>query len=127
MNTEHRGGSGSSGERTLGLDEVVTQITVKCMGRTYRATRTAPGLLAITDITDITKPEPLGSARRLTGQGTPCSWEVRTPSGQALAQSSELIDTLATLGEHIRRRWRLASREHAPPLTVQPASRAFTT
>ncbi len=82
--------------RALGLEEVTSRTTVvKCMGRTYGATTTAKGAVAIADITDITRPMPLGIAL-LDGAG---AWEVRSVGGRSLALARDLLHAVAVLRE----------------------------
>ncbi len=81
--------------RALGLDEVTSRTTVvKCMGRTYGAAR-ARGAVAISDITDISRPVPLGTAV-VDGTG---AWEVRGVGGRGLASVRDLLHAVAVLRE----------------------------
>jgi len=81
--------------RVLGLDEVTSRTTVvKCMGRTYGAT-SAQGTVAISDITDITRPVPLGTALP-DGTG---AWEVRGVGGRSLSPARDLLHAVAVLRE----------------------------
>lgn len=81
--------------RVLGLDEVTSRTTVvKCMGRTYGAT-SALGTVAISDITDITRPMPLGDVL-LDGTG---AWEVRSVGGRSLTSARDLLHAVAVLRE----------------------------
>jgi hypothetical protein len=80
----------------LGLDEVTSRTTVvKCMGRTYGATSAQGTAVAISDITDITRPVPLGDALQ-DGTG---AWEVRSSSGRSLTSARDLLHAVAVLRE----------------------------
>ena len=59
-------------ERVFEIDEVSGQTTVKCMGRTFSAVA-VDGEVAIADVTDITRPIPLGVAR---ARGTDGAWRI---------------------------------------------------
>ncbi|WP_405015767.1 hypothetical protein OHV05_00685 [Kitasatospora sp. NBC_00070] len=65
---------------------------VKCMGRTY-GTAPAQGAVAVTDITDITCPVPLGDALP-DGTG---AWEVRSVGGRDLAPARDLLHAVSLL------------------------------
>ncbi|MGF1425365.1 hypothetical protein [Kitasatospora sp. LaBMicrA B282] len=80
--------------RILRIDEVTARpTTVKCMGRTYAATAVAD-TVQIQDLTDITNPRPVGSARPSPGNG---SWEIQDPRGAILAETADLLHALSLL------------------------------
>ncbi|GAA1878204.1 hypothetical protein [Streptantibioticus ferralitis] len=66
--------------------------TVKCMGRTY-GTAATDGTIAISDLTDITHPVPLGTARA-NDTGT---WEVHTTRGVHVTRTPDLLQAVAVL------------------------------
>src|ERR1700759_1959109 len=82
----------------LGLDGVTSCATaIKCMGRTY-GVAPVDGGVGISDLTDITRPIPLGTARA-DGSG---NWEVRTVDGTLLTGTPDLLHAVAALR---RSRW----------------------
>ncbi len=79
--------------RVLGLDEVTSRTTaVKCMGRTYGVTAT-DDVITIDDLSDITHPVLLGTARP-NDSGT---WEIRTACGTRLTETRDLLHAVAVL------------------------------
>ncbi|MCX4744002.1 hypothetical protein OG455_00485 [Kitasatospora sp. NBC_01287] len=67
-------------------------LRVKCMGRTYAVVATGDHI-AVSDVTDITRPLPLGSAVP-AGSGL---WDIHTPDGRALLRTDELLRALVAL------------------------------
>jgi hypothetical protein len=66
--------------------------TVKCMGRTY-GTAATDGTVTICDLTDITRPVPLGTAQA-NETGT---WEIRTIRGVHVTRTLDLLHAVAAL------------------------------
>jgi hypothetical protein len=82
--------------RVIGLAEVTSRTTfLKCMGRTYTATAVGNDVVALCDATDITRPVPLGTARRVG----PELWGVRSARGVDLLHTPDLLPALAALRE----------------------------
>ena len=90
-------GSAAEGDsRVLALRDVTTRTTfVKCMGRMYTATALDDSEVALADVTDVTRPLALGTARRAAED----LWEVRSPRGHALLRTGDLLPALAVLRE----------------------------
>ncbi len=89
------GAKAESGMRSLGLDEITSRPTaLKCMGRSYSAAR-SDGAVVIQDVTDITRPLPLGRAEPRSGN----LWSVRTPRGLLAACTDETLHAIAALRE----------------------------
>jgi hypothetical protein len=79
--------------RVLGLDGLTSRTTaVKCMGRTYGVTAIG-GAISISDLTDITHPVLLGTARA-NNSGR---WEIHTACGGYLTETDELLHAVAEL------------------------------
>ncbi|OKK22277.1 hypothetical protein AMK16_03690 [Streptomyces sp. CB00455] len=101
-------GTGAGG---LGLDEITARpLPFKCMGRSYRAAR-SDGAVVIQDVTDITRPFPLGRAE-------PCSeslWSVHTPQGLLAGRTGGTLHAIAVLREAA---W--PSHDPSPALTGGP-------
>jgi hypothetical protein len=97
-------------ERALRLTEILSQVTIKCMCRTYRATRTQPGVITFSDVTDITCPQLLGTAHH---DGS--TWEILSATGTEVLCTDELIRAVVRLRENSQARSavqkRLSSRE----------------
>ncbi|MGV9269120.1 hypothetical protein ACWDRR_31145 [Kitasatospora sp. NPDC003701] len=65
---------------------------VKCMGRTYCAL-TGEDRIDVSDVTDITRPLPLGVAVR-SGSAV---WDIHAPDGRALLRTGDLLLALVAL------------------------------
>ncbi|MQS17119.1 hypothetical protein F7Q99_34280 [Streptomyces kaniharaensis] len=87
-------GAPSTGSASYSTEATPRPIVIKCMGRRYRATG-ADGTLTITDVTDITRPVPLGTAHP-DGAGT---WQVRTARRSCRTPARDLPDAIALLHE----------------------------
>jgi hypothetical protein len=84
-------------EQALGLAQTTTSTTrLKCMGRTYGAVA-AEGTVSISDITDITRPVQLGTARADHDGG----WEVHNARGHRLDCARDLLHAVAVLRQAI--------------------------
>lgn len=83
------------GASPLGLDDITARPAVfKCMGRSYSASRSGAAVV-IQDVTDITRPHPLGRAE-------PCAdtlWSVRTPRGLLAGRTDGTLEAVAALWE----------------------------
>ncbi|MFD9335044.1 hypothetical protein ACFWBF_11665 [Streptomyces sp. NPDC060028] len=79
----------------MGLDEITALPKLfKCMGRSYSVARSG-GAVVIQDVTDITRPLPLGRAER-------CSeslWSVHTPQGHLAGRARGTLNAIAVLRE----------------------------
>ncbi|MER5811002.1 hypothetical protein ABT143_22900 [Streptomyces sp. NPDC002033] len=81
--------------RALGLGEITANPWVfKCMGRRYSARR-CDDAVVIQDITDITRPFPVGKAEPDTGS----LWSVHTPRGQLAGRTGGTLHAIAALRE----------------------------
>ncbi|MFI8359977.1 hypothetical protein ACIGD1_07420 [Streptomyces sp. NPDC085612] len=88
-------GARSEGETVLGLGEISADAWVfKCMGRSYSAAR-AGGVVVIQDITDITRPFPVGSAEPSSGS----LWSIHTPRGLLAGRTGGILHAVAALRE----------------------------
>jgi hypothetical protein len=65
------------------------------MCRTYRVIRTSPDRIIFSDITDITRPETLGTAEH-----TADAWRVRSVRGDPIVCTDELIKAVVLLRQH---------------------------
>ncbi|MFF1903025.1 hypothetical protein [Kitasatospora sp. NPDC058218] len=65
---------------------------VKCMGRTYCALA-EEDRIDVSDVTDITRPLPLGVAVR-SGNA---AWDIHAPDGRALLRTDDLLCALVAL------------------------------
>ncbi|WP_035795235.1 hypothetical protein [Kitasatospora mediocidica] len=75
------------------------RVLVKCMGRTYATTvATTPATaerITFSDVTDITRPLPLGAAVR----SDDALWAVHAPDGRALLHTGDLLSAVVALRE----------------------------
>lgn len=67
-------------------------LRVKCMGRTYAIVATGDHV-AVSDVTDITRPLPLGRAVPLGS----VLWDIHAPDGRALLRTDDLLRALVAL------------------------------
>lgn len=89
------GAKPDQGGSALGLGEISANPWVfKCMGRCYSAAKSG-GAVVIQDITDISRPFPVGRAE----PSSDMLWSVRTPRGQLAGRTSGTLHAVAALRE----------------------------
>lgn len=91
--------SDRNADRVFEIDEVPGYGTVvKCMGRTFSATA-VDGEVAITDVTDITRPVRLGVARERDADGR---WRIVGSNGQDILATRSLLRAAIALRQAVR-------------------------
>ncbi|MDH6541815.1 hypothetical protein ACFXJO_21875 [Streptomyces lavendulae] len=89
------GAKPDQGVHALGLGEITSNPWVfKCMGRVYSAARSG-GAVVIWDVTDITRPFPVGRAE----PGSEDLWSVHTPRGMLAGRTDGTLYAIAALRE----------------------------